>query len=149
MTFIKKAHDIENGLIATRGPTNHSMVGRLNHFHNILDYKNKMQYLYFPDGNYCLMGDLHYPQDNCILEHENYTNSSLYNHNGKEILADTWTYDAFGMISYRKVSRVSCILFESGFIIENIGASTTSVTTGYVEDIVDRSIFAISKECHS
>ena len=30
-----------------------------------------------------------------------------------------------------------------------LSASTTSVTTGYVEDIVDRSIFAISKECHS
>ena len=45
----------------------------------------------------------------------------MYNHNGKEILTDTWINDVFGSISYQKVSRNTCILFESGFIMESAG----------------------------
>jgi hypothetical protein len=92
----------------------------------------------------------------------------MYNYNGKEILTDTWIYDAFGSINYQKVSRNTCILLESGFIIESagktlicfynkkinlififiLGINTISVTRDYVEDIVDPTIFAIPPECH-
>ncbi|CAF1198311.1 unnamed protein product [Adineta ricciae] len=144
----EEAHDLDNGLVATRGPTNHSVFYTPRPFHDIVDYKNKVRYSLSPDGNHCVKQDSDYPLENCIEERESYVNSAVYNHNGNEILVDTWAYYAYGLLSYQTVSRDNCIKVESRFFHED-GRSSTKVTSDYSQDIVDPSIFTIPKACQS
>ncbi|CAF1383495.1 unnamed protein product [Adineta ricciae] len=149
-TFIEheEVRDLENGLLATRGPTNTSIVGLHDHFHRIFDFKNRLFYSISADGKSCLKHHLPDSPKNCIEESENYVNTSIYNYNGKEVLADTWTKYNYGLLSYRTVSRDSCLLLESKYIPSNSELSGTLITYNYAEDI-DRSIFEIPSECLS
>ncbi|CAF1110203.1 unnamed protein product [Adineta ricciae] len=143
----EQARDVENGLFATRGPT----VSDPNHgyspFWYLSDYKNNVRYTIFPGTNACVKEIITYQHEDCILESVSYANSSMYNDNGKEVLADTWISDKFGIISYQKISRDSCITLESGINFETIGQTSTSVTKDFLEDIVDPKIFTVPPEC--
>ncbi|UJR06565.1 hypothetical protein I4U23_010849 [Adineta vaga] len=149
-TFIyedEDVHDLENGLIARRGPTNNSISTGISRSHYIFDFNNKVRYTILSDQNLCLKDNIDYPFENCISEYETYVDSSLYNQNGKEILADLWIARGYGL-SYRKVSRDTCTVLETTFLGKT-GESLTTITSDFVEDIVDRSIFAIPQECNS
>ncbi|UJR24264.1 hypothetical protein I4U23_027231 [Adineta vaga] len=143
----KSVYDAESGFYAVAGTTQ-SASSNQSSFRHLTDSKNKAFYIINPDVNTCAIFSNPSGPENCIHETATYANSSIYIFNGKRILVDTWIIENNDYMSYRKVSRDGCVQIEAGYAMKTDTTHGKSITSDYVEDIIDPTIFEIPSYCH-